>query len=147
MQPTYHSETTERIDLLVRAAAVVGDRWSLPIVGALLAGPRRYTEIRDRLPGIAPNILTARLRSLEEEGLVSAERYSERPPRYEYRLTGDGEGLADASRLLAAWANHRAGGEAEQAVHDACGTPLELRWWCPTCAMTPGAEGEDSAIV
>jgi DNA-binding HxlR family transcriptional regulator len=146
MQSTYHELPAHETALLLQATAAVGDRWSLPIVGALLGGPLRYTEIRGLLPAIAPNILTARLRSLEERGLVTAERYSERPPRFEYRLTPDGEGLADVTRLLAGWANRRAGAGRE-VVHDACGSPLELRWWCPTCALAPGMDGEDSTLV
>jgi DNA-binding HxlR family transcriptional regulator len=153
MQQTYHEamgrdELARReSDLLAQATAVVGDRWSLPIVASLLDGPRRYTEIRALLPGIAPNILSARLRSLEEEGLISAERYCKRPPRYEYRLSPDGEGLAAVVRLLAGWASRRTGSDREE-VHEACGSALELRWWCPSCGITPGADGdEDSTVV
>ncbi len=48
----------------------VGDRWSLLLVDALLAGGRRFGELREELPGLAPNILTERLRRLEREGIV-----------------------------------------------------------------------------
>jgi DNA-binding HxlR family transcriptional regulator len=85
----------------------VGDRWSLLLVDALLAGGRRFGELREELPGLAPNILTERLRRLEREGIVIATPYSTRPPRMEYSLTGDGRDLASALRLLADWGSRR----------------------------------------
>jgi DNA-binding HxlR family transcriptional regulator len=109
----------------------VGDRWSLLVVDALMDGPRRFGELRDVLPGIAPNILTDRLRRLERERILVASPYSTRPPRMEYALTGDGRDLASTLRLLAAWGSRRTGGEPLR--HDRCGTALEARWFCPTC--------------
>jgi DNA-binding HxlR family transcriptional regulator len=111
----------------------VGDRWSLLIVDALLDGPRRFGEMREALPGIAPNILTDRLRRLERERILVSTPYSMRPPRMEYRLTGDGRDLASALRLLADWGSRRTGGEPLR--HDRCGTAIEARWFCPTCAL------------
>jgi DNA-binding HxlR family transcriptional regulator len=126
----------------------VGDRWSLLVVDALLDGPRRFGELRDRLPGIAPNILTDRLRRLERERILVSAPYSERPPRMEYSLTGDGRDLASALRLLADWGSRRTGGEPLR--HDRCGTPLEARWFCPTCAVAitdAEAGGDETRIV
>lgn len=117
----------------------VGDRWSLLVVDALLEGPRRFGELRDTLPGIAPNILTDRLRRLERERILVAAPYTTRPPRMEYTLTGDGRDLASALRLLADWGSRRTGGEPLR--HDACGTAVEARWFCPTCAL-PVADAE-----
>jgi DNA-binding HxlR family transcriptional regulator len=126
----------------------VGDRWSLLIVDALLDGPRRFGELRDALPSIAPNILTDRLRKLERERILVAAPYTTRPPRMEYTLTGDGRDLASALRLLADWGTRRTGGEPLR--HDRCGTALEARWYCPTCALAiTDAEigGTESRIV
>lgn len=114
----------------------VGDRWSLLIVDALLDGPRRFGELREALPGIAANILTDRLRRLERERILGSTPYSTRPPRMEYRLTGDGCDLASALRLLADWGSRRTGGEPLR--HERCGTPIEARWFCPTCALAVG---------
>lgn len=125
---------------LAEALAAVGDRWTLLVVAALLEGPRRFGDLQRDVPGIAPNVLSARLRKLEEHGLVVAEPYSERPPRFTYQLTDAGRGLAGPLRLLAGWgARHRGGGEPP--VHATCGTPLEAAWYCPTCAQ-PVPEGE-----
>jgi len=116
------------------AMAAVGDRWTLLVVDALLDGPRRFSELQAAIPRVAPNVLSARLRRLEEQGLVVAARYSDRPPRLEYGVTEDGRDLAGALRLLSRWGGRHAGGEVEGPHHRSCGTPLEARWYCPTCA-------------
>ena len=125
---------------LARAVARVGDRWTLLVVHALLEGPRRFNELAEALPGIAPNILSQRLKHLEREAVVVSEAYSTRPPRFAYRLTASGRELAGALRLLARWG--AAADEAEGLHHAACGTPMEARWWCPTCER-PVDEHED----
>ena len=116
---------------LAEALASVGDRWTLLVVEALLEAPRRFNDLLEAISGIAPNILSQRLRHLERQGLVVAQPYSERPPRYVYELTSAGADLAGALRLLADWgARHR---DADPPRHATCGTPLEARWYCPTC--------------
>jgi DNA-binding HxlR family transcriptional regulator len=117
---------------LAAALERVGDRWSLLLVEALLPGPRRFNELTEAVEGIAPNILTDRLRRLEAERVVRARPYSERPPRVAYELTAEGQELAGALRLLADWGS-RASRDAEPIHHSVCGTPVEARWYCPTC--------------
>ena len=117
---------------LAEALARVGDRWTLLVVEALLAGPRRFNDLLGQIPGIAANILSERLKRLEREGLLVARPYSERPPRAAYQLTAEGRELAGALRLLAQWgAKHT--DPADVPRHLACGTPIEVRWYCPTC--------------
>lgn len=126
------------VSALAAALEQVGDRWSLLLVEALLEAPRRFSELRADVGGIAPNILTERLRRLETDGLIRSTPYSTRPLRLEYGLTADGRDLAGALRLLADWgARHGAsGGETHEPLrHAACGTPLEARWFCPTCGL------------
>ena len=117
---------------LAEALARVGDRWTLLVVEALLNGPRRFNDLLDHLPGIAANILSDRLKRLEREGLLVARPYSERPPRSAYNLTAEGKELAGALRLLAYWGSGHAD-PAQAPRHPACGTPIEARWYCPTC--------------
>jgi DNA-binding HxlR family transcriptional regulator len=118
---------------LDRALTRVGDRWTLLVVEALLDGPRRYGELSAAVAGIAPNILAARLRKLEQEGLVVSTPYSRRPPRRHYGLTADGRELAGALTVLASWAARVDSLPDLARYHEACGTPLETRLWCPTC--------------
>ena len=129
---------------LAEAVARVGDRWTLLLIDALLEAPRRFNELAEDVPGIAPNILTQRLRHLEREGLVVAHRYTERPPRFAYELTARGRELAGALRLLAEWGSREAE-DAERLRHDACGTTLEGRLYCSTCER-PVAEGEAADV-
>jgi DNA-binding HxlR family transcriptional regulator len=90
------------------ALAAVGDRWTLLVVEALLDGPKRFGDLQGALPGIAPNILTARLRQLSEQALVVATPYQQRPPRVVYELTAAARELDGALRALADWgARHR----------------------------------------
>ena len=127
---------------LEEAVARVGDRWTLLLVNSLMEGPRRFNELLDDLDGLAPNVLSKRLRHLEHEGVIVATPYSQRPPRFDYRLTATGSELAGALRLLAHW-----GAAAETSAiavqHGACGTPVEPRWYCPTCARLVEAEETD----
>jgi DNA-binding HxlR family transcriptional regulator len=123
---------------LAEAVAQIGDRWSLLVVDELLAGPRRFGELLDDIDGLAPNILSRRLKQLEADGVVVAEPYSRRPLRHSYRLTAAGDELAGVLRLLARWASARdgsgTGGPAAVGLaHETCGTALEAAWYCPTC--------------
>lgn len=123
------------------ALSQVGDRWSLLVVDALLGGPRRFGQLQEAVPGIATNVLTQRLRRLGAARVIVARPYSDRPPRASYELTAAGRELAGALRLLAQWAADAdragAGGDAGTApatpTHAVCATPLQARWWCPTC--------------
>jgi DNA-binding HxlR family transcriptional regulator len=117
---------------LAEALARVGDRWTLLVVEALLPGPRRFNELLSLIPGIAANILSDRVKRLERDGLLIARPYSLRPPRAAYQLTAEGTELAGALRLLAHWGTRHAD-PADAPRHRPCGTPIEARWYCPTC--------------
>ncbi len=120
---------------LAAALERVGDRWSLLVVEALLEGPARFSDLTGAIPGLAPNILTDRLRRLDREGIVVSRPYSRRPLRLEYSLTADGRDLASALRMLADWGARRSAPDHLPLSHAACGTPLEVRWYCPTCGV------------
>ncbi len=147
-QPDAHDADAHEADdtdrsALADALATVGDRWTLLLIAALLDGPRRFGELRQEVQGIAPNVLTQRLRQLERNALVIAQPYSERPPRFVYELTAAGRDLAGVLRLLAGWGARNAEGAAAPR-HGVCGTPMEARWWCPTCERAVSDdEGED----
>ena len=133
----------DRLGPLNLALERIGDRWSLLIIDALQGESLRFSDLSDRVSGIAPNILSSRLSRLEEEGVILANPYSERPPRYVYELTGSGQDLAGALRLLAHWGD-RHSDEGEAIRHDLCGTPLEAHWYCASCdrVVDQGAETE-----
>ncbi len=118
---------------LEHALQRVGDRWTMLVIDALQAGPRRFNELLEAVSGIAPNILSQRLKHLEREGIVVGRPYSTRPVRLSYELTAAGRELAGTLRLLAQW-GATGSEQAETVAHRLCGTPMEARWYCPTCA-------------
>jgi DNA-binding HxlR family transcriptional regulator len=132
-------------DALDAAARRVGDRWSLRIVGALLDGERTFGELAAVIDGIAPTILTARLRALQASALVTATPYERRPVRMRYALTEPGRRLGAAITSLAEWGATREH-DAERPVHRTCGTPVETRPWCPTCDRRVDDETADDLI-
>jgi DNA-binding HxlR family transcriptional regulator len=87
---------------IARALEVVGERWTLLIVRDAFLGLRRFELFQESL-GIARNVLTDRLNRLVEEGILERVRYSERPERFEYRLTGKGRELNIALTGLRQW--------------------------------------------
>ena len=87
---------------IARALELVGDRWTLLIIRDLALGLSRFDEFRDSL-GVASNVLTDRLNRLVGEGVLERVRYSERPERFEYRLTKKGRELGLALLALMQW--------------------------------------------
>lgn len=123
----------------------IGDRWSLRLVGALLDQDRTFGELSAEVGGIAPNILAARLKTLQALALVMATPYVERPLRMRYALTEPGRRLAAAISSLAEWGARREG-RRHGPTHQTCGTPVEARPWCPTCERVVD-EAESSDLV
>ena len=87
---------------IARALEVVGERWTLLIIRDAFLGLRRFDQFQESL-GIARNVLTDRLNRLVLEGILDRVRYSERPERYEYRLTPKGRDLGIALAGLRQW--------------------------------------------
>src|ERR687887_2414390 len=87
---------------IARALEIVGERWTLLIIRDCFLGLRRFEELQQSL-GIARNVLTDRLNRLVEEGILERVRYSERPERFEYRLTRKGRELNIALTGLRQW--------------------------------------------
>src|SRR5437660_5826652 len=87
---------------IARALEVVGERWTLLIIRDVLLGLHRFDEFQESL-GIARNVLADRLARLVDEGVLERRRYSERPERYEYRLTAKGKELLVALTALREW--------------------------------------------
>jgi DNA-binding HxlR family transcriptional regulator len=88
---------------VARAMEVLDGKWTVLIIRDLLAGTRRFSQLRSSLSGISPKTLTDRLRMLEEHGLVHRSIYAEVPPRVEYELTERGRSLRPVLAALATW--------------------------------------------
>jgi DNA-binding HxlR family transcriptional regulator len=86
------------------ALDLVGERWALLVVRELLLGPKRFTDLRAGLPNASPNVLSQRLRELEEEGIVQRRRLPPPAGSWVYELTDWGRELEPVVRLLGRWA-------------------------------------------
>jgi DNA-binding HxlR family transcriptional regulator len=91
---------------IAEALDVVGERWTLLIARELLTGPQRFTDLRAGLPGIPPNLLSSRLRELEDAGLIARRELPPPAARTVYELTEEGLGLEPTLRALARWGMH-----------------------------------------
>jgi DNA-binding HxlR family transcriptional regulator len=94
---------------IARSLAFAGDAWSILILRDAHAGLTRFDQFRKSL-GIAPTILTRRLATLTEEGLLEKRRYSEHPPREEYLLTAAGRDFLPVLFMIGAWGRQYRGG-------------------------------------
>jgi DNA-binding HxlR family transcriptional regulator len=88
---------------VAHALGLVGERWSLLVIHELMRGPKRYTDLVERLPGIGTNILAARLRDLEAHGVVTRRKLPPPAASRVYELTEYGRALRPAIRELALW--------------------------------------------
>ena len=117
---------------VAKTLEVIGDRWTLLVVRDLLSGAKRFQDLLATLPGIAPNILSARLKLMEEHGLIARRFYSDHPPRAEYALTDKGRELGMVVGALAAWGGRHVYKRAKL-VHAGCGHPVSVGYYCPDC--------------
>ena len=90
-------------DQMRRAFALLSGKWKLEIMWLLNQRVHRFGELRKAIPGITQHMLTAQLRELEADGLVSRTVFAEVPPRVEYGITQKARGLGPAMDALAAW--------------------------------------------
>ena len=89
---------------IARALDVIGEKWTLLILRELFRrGALRFQELEAALAGVAPNTLSARLKSLEGNGVVATRLYETHPPRFEYFLTDKGRALGSVLKALHSW--------------------------------------------
>jgi DNA-binding HxlR family transcriptional regulator len=90
-------------DFIREILDLVGDKWSMLVIGALAVRDARYSDLDTEIPAISRRMLTLTLKRLQRSGLVDRTAYAEVPPRVEYSLTGLGSSLLSAIEPLAAW--------------------------------------------
>jgi DNA-binding HxlR family transcriptional regulator len=135
MRPMPYRAFTDQNCSIAGALEIVGDRWTLLVMREILFGRRRFAEIR-RNTGSAPNILSDRLQTLVEHGLLKRKLYSERPESYEYVPTRKGVELNAVIIALLGWGDKYAapaGGPPRVPIHTACGHDARPRLHCSHC--------------
>ena len=132
MSPATRTPTPRQCSI-AGALDVVGEKWSLLVVRELFLGCRRFSEIAANT-GAPRDILTARLRRLEEVGVITRRAYSERPPRYEYVLTDAGKDLRPVIWALKHWGDtHVVGEQLPPVMEHSCGAVFTPRVHCAEC--------------
>jgi DNA-binding HxlR family transcriptional regulator len=102
---------------VARTLDIVGERWTLLIIRDLLTGTMRFQDFQERLPGMAPNVLSDRLKTLTAHGLIRRNFYSEHPPRADYTLTDEGRELGVIVLALGRWGMRHLGGRLNKNLH------------------------------
>jgi DNA-binding HxlR family transcriptional regulator len=129
---------TRRVCSVADALAIVGDRYSLLIVREIGYGFVRFKELA-AFTGAPRDVLTARLRRLEQVGVLERRLYSERPPRHEYHLTEPGERLRPIVLALKEWGDQQLNPGAEPVVFEhTCGAEFHPLTVCAACGAPVG---------
>ncbi len=123
-----------------RTLEIVGERWTLLIVRDLMAGPLRFQQLRQSLAGISPNLLSERLKRLENHGILQRQVGEDHPPQSSYSLTAKGRELSTAVGALFTWGVRHLDTEI-RLVHEACSGEVDVVFFCETC-RTPVARSE-----
>ena len=129
------SEIDQQDCSVAQALAVVGDRWTLLILRDAFMGVRRFEAFQERTGAPRP-VLAERLKTLVDEGVLEKRRYSERPDRFEYRLTEKGLDLWPVLVSLLRWGDKWATGSTGPPVeitHKACDHVVVPELACPEC--------------
>ena len=118
---------------------VVGEWWSMLIIRDVFLGVRRFDQFQERL-GISRNILDQRLTRLVEAGVLEKSRYSDRPPRYEYRLSQKGRDLWPVLTAMRQWGDTYAApdGPPLEIIHKDCGQVSRAVMTCSACGEEVG---------
>ncbi len=96
MKRTY---TSQEFCPVARTLDVIGDRWTILVIRDVTLGITKYSDLLESLPGISPNLLSQRLKLLEEAEVLQRSFYNDHPPRAEYLLTDKGRGLVPNEEL------------------------------------------------
>jgi len=95
---------------VARTLDIIGERWTILILrDLLLQGPRKFYDLQQSLRGISPNTLSARLKTLEHNGVIARHFYEQHPPRAEYVLTEKGRALGPVLKALLGWGQRYTG--------------------------------------
>src|SRR5215208_3203358 len=93
---------------IARALDVVGERWALLVIRELVLGPKRFTDLRNGLPNIGPDVLAQRLRELEHAGVLQRSKLPPPAASHVYQLTERGQALEPVVLELGRWGRHEA---------------------------------------
>lgn len=135
------SKPSPRVCSITDALSIVGDRYALLVIREMRYGYSRFQDIA-RNTGAPRDVLTARLRKLEESGLIERRQYSQRPPRHEYLLTDAGRELQPVLLALKEWGDRHLNPGNEPIIFEhICGEDFHPVTVCGACRQ-PLVDGE-----
>ena len=123
------------------AMDVIGDRWSMVIARELLLGPRRFADLASAVVGITPAVLTSRLKTLRDSGVVEQAQLDDLGRTRVYRLTEWGQGLEDVMRSLGHWAQGSPGFPVPEGRMTPDGVIVAMRTMAPYATMPERGDG------
>ncbi|SDD53407.1 transcriptional regulator, HxlR family [Cupriavidus sp. YR651] len=130
------TEKTNTVCPVARSVDIVGDRWTTLVLRELYMGATRFEEMQIQTDA-TPQMLATRLKALEADGMIERQPYSEKPLRYEYRLTDKGWAFYPVIYALRAWGEQWCKEKDEEHamhfVHRECGHDVGLASVCPHC--------------
>lgn len=126
----------KRYDLkcnIAQTLNLIGEKWTLLILHAVKEGNHTYKELQGCLTGIPTNLLSERLKSLCEDGLLDCKLYSTHPPRYQYVLTEKSEDLDDIYNAILLWGDKHLNKSYKCLRHAICGSGVKIVYKCESC--------------
>ncbi len=132
--------------LIAQALDVLGDRWTLIILRDLMTGLQHFGDILDNCEGLSPNVLSSRLKRLEQEGLIQRHYYRGLPPRVEYELTPKGWAVRPILLSLIQWAGTYLDGITPDIVGDEVTADFAVRV-LPAFSFEPERAGDLCATM
>ncbi len=132
---------------IAQSLNIIGDRWTLLILRHLSRGQDTYKILLNNLGGIPSNLLSNRLKTLEEDGLITPVLYQNHPPRYKYLLTESGKDLEDVFNSIILWGEKHLNKCYKELVHTSCNHSVNLTYYCPHCDKEVPREEVDVKTV
>lgn len=118
---------------LAQTLNILGDRWTMLVLHRISKGKNTFKELEEALEPIPTNILSDRIKILEENDLICLELYNEHPPRYKYMMTEKGNDFNHVFNAMILWANKYLDNCNKTVCHKDCGTEVEIRYYCKNC--------------
>lgn len=112
---------------------LIGEKWTLLILHSVKEGYDTYKKLQEAMPGIPTNLLSQRLRTLCEEGLLQTSLYQEHPPRYKYQLTDKSDDLDDIINAIILWGDKHLEKSYKCITHKDCEGKVHIAYVCDQC--------------
>lgn len=120
---------------IAQALNIIGDKWTLLILHQLMQGHDTYKELQENLEGIPSNLLSDRLKNLEQDHLITTNLYQAHPPRFRYFLTDSGNDLNDVFNSIILWGEKNLQKCHKQLRHKECSNQVQIKYYCSHCDL------------